>query len=82
MEGSLELCRLEALWHGAKAPHLTRWPRGGWNDVEPRLRGMQSQDAVRRSSRNDPSKKREIKKRKKKKEHGQTWREKASLPSS
>ena len=44
LEGSLELCRLEALWHRAKAPHLTprreggRGGRGGegekegWND--------------------------------------------------
>lgn len=37
LEGSLELCRLEALWHRAKAPHLTPrrggWGGGGeWND--------------------------------------------------
>lgn len=38
LEGSLELCRLEALWHRAKAPHLTPRQRGGgsegWNDGE------------------------------------------------
>lgn len=27
LEGSLELCRLEALWHRAKAPNLTPRPR-------------------------------------------------------
>lgn len=36
LEGSLELCRLEALWHRAKAPHLTprrrEGGREGWND--------------------------------------------------
>lgn len=31
----VELCRLEALWHRAKAPHLTP-PSGGWNDEDHR----------------------------------------------
>lgn len=46
LEGSLELCRLEALWHRAKAPHLTphrgeggregskEGRKEGWNDRE------------------------------------------------
>lgn len=37
LEGSLELCRLEALWHRAKAPHLT--PRRGEGEKERRDRG-------------------------------------------
>ena len=37
LEGSLELCRLEALWHRAKAPHLT--PRRGEGRREGRREG-------------------------------------------
>lgn len=85
LEGSLELCRLEALWHRAKAPHLT--PHCGEGRREERKDGMMQSWAETHAEPHgdrDPGmmRGRGWGEEKKKKEHLTNVEEKASLPSS